>query len=166
MEDNLKEVRGFPNYWISPKGKVMSEKGRTLRELKPDKTHDGYLRVVLCKEGKPFKKPIHRLVAEAFISNPSELAHVNHLDEDKENNTVENLEWCSIKHNMNYGNRNSKISQKLSRKVVATDKSGNVVHYFKSTQEAAYYGFTQTSVAACCRGKRKSHKGLRWAYAN
>lgn len=63
----------------------------------------GYLKVVFCKNGIAKKYLVHRLVAQAFIPNPDNLPQVNHIDEDKSNNCVENLEWCDSKYNNNYG---------------------------------------------------------------
>lgn len=73
----------------------------------------GYLKVVLQKERKVKTYNVHRLVAEAFIPNPNNLPQVNHIDENKLNNNINNLEWCSSKYNINFGNRNIKVSNKL-----------------------------------------------------
>lgn len=72
--------------------------------------YGGYLGVALCKNGRYKQKLLHRLVAEAFIPNPDNLPCVNHKDENRQNNRVKNLEWCTHKYNNNYGNRNDKIS--------------------------------------------------------
>ena len=83
------------------KGKVLS----------PGKDKDGYLSVVLSCNGKHKKITIHRLVAQAFIPNPDDLPIINHRDEDKRNNRVDNLEFCDHKYNMNYGTRNTRIRE-------------------------------------------------------
>ena len=70
----------------------------------------GYKSVMLSKDGCVKRHNVHRLVAQAFIPNPNNLPEINHLDEDKTNNCVDNLEWCTPKYNSNYGNRNKKIS--------------------------------------------------------
>ena len=74
----------------------------------------GYLQVHLSKNGKHYAKSIHRLVAQTFIPNPNNYSQVNHKDEKRDNNNVENLEWCNCKYNNNYGNRNKKISESIS----------------------------------------------------
>ena len=73
------------------------------RILIPIKDKDGYLQVNLHCNGKQYQRKIHRLVAQAFLPNPYNLPQVNHKDEDKTNNRVDNLEWCDAKYNMNYG---------------------------------------------------------------
>ncbi len=79
--------------------------------LKTKKRKDGYLEICLTCFGKQKYFCIHRLVAQAFLSNPDNLPQVNHKDENKINNQVDNLEWCSANYNCNYGNRNKRISE-------------------------------------------------------
>lgn len=73
---------------------------------------NGYLHVLLCKNGKYITHNVHRLVAETFIPNPDNLPEINHKDENKENNCVDNLEWCTRKYNMNYGTTQFRIHNK------------------------------------------------------
>ena len=178
--ETWKDVVGYEGlYKVSDKGNVYSVArkdsiGRKLggRILKPCYDRDGYLVVNLCKNGVLKRKYIHRLVAEAFLPNPEGLPQVNHRDEIKDNNNVENLEWCDSKHNINYGTRNERISKKV-RAVNA--KTGDVVE-FNSTAEAGRKGYDQGSVSAACRGTHKTrtgklvggdgrtYKGFRWYY--
>lgn len=79
--------------------------------LTPRKITHGYLSIMLYKKGKPKNYKIHRLVAQAFIPNPDNLPEVNHKDEDKTNNCVDNLEWCTHKYNSNYGTRPKRIGE-------------------------------------------------------
>ena len=78
--------------------------------LKEDVQPNGYRRVYLWENGRKKNRLVHRLVASAFIPNPHDLSDVNHLDEDKQNNRIENLEWCTHTHNMNYGHVKKRIS--------------------------------------------------------
>lgn len=144
---------------ISPQGYLLKE-----RILKLGKSTNGYLRVSLHKDGKRKNYSVHRLVAQAFIPNPDNLPEVNHINEDKMDNRVENLEWCSHKFNNNWGTANQRRAEKRSKPVVALDKQGRIVHVFSSTMETGRNGYNQSNVAACCRGERKTHKGLIWKY--
>ena len=86
--------------------------------IKPYKDSTGYLVVSLRdNKGNTYRKKIHRLVAQAFLPNPDNLNVVNHKDENKLNNVVENLEWCTTSYNANYGTRNVRIQTALSNKV-------------------------------------------------
>ena len=94
-------------YWISNLGRLKNNK----QIMKPMVATNGYLIACLWKNNKQKKFVIHRLVANVFIDNPNNYKEVNHLDEDKTNNRVDNLEWCSHKYNMNYGKVREKISK-------------------------------------------------------
>ena len=99
---NTGRVRSLDRYIKTCYGSYRLHKGKV---LSPTKNKDGYLQVSLCYNRKIYKKYVHRLVAEAFIPNPYNLPQVNHLDEDKTNNRVENLEMCNANYNMFYGTR-------------------------------------------------------------
>ena len=102
--EEWKNVIGYEGlYEVSNKGNVRNVRRNTL--LKLSKTNYGYIQVHLYKNGIRTGLRVHRLVAQAFIPNPDNLPEVNHLDEDKTNNRVDNLEWCTAKYNVNYGHR-------------------------------------------------------------
>lgn len=106
------EFMGFPNYEISNYGNVISlnyAQSKKPKLLTPLKKKGGYLGIHFSKEGKQYSFAIHRLVAVAFIPNPNELSEVNHIDEDKTNNRVENLQWVTPKQNSNHGTRNERL---------------------------------------------------------
>lgn len=105
MNEEWRAIDGFENYMVSNCGRVKSINsyhGRGGGILTAAKRTDGYLTVVLYNKGKRFPKTVHRLVAMAFIDNPDGLEMVNHKDENKENNVVDNLEWCSRGYNQLY----------------------------------------------------------------
>ena len=173
---DVTEYEGF--YQVSNRGNVRSVARRGLqgyrrrgRVLKPWYDSGGYCRVNLCKNGKSKTRSVHRLVAEAFLPNPNGLPQVNHRDEVKDNNNVENLEWCDSMYNNNYGTR----TERLSKKVKATNIKTGEVLIFNSTQEAGRNGYSYGGVAAACRGVYKAstgkmigdgrlYKGYRWEY--
>ena len=162
MKEIWKDKKDYEgHYQVSNFGRVKSIKfGKEiiLKQSKDKKT--GYLHVVLCKENILKSYLVHRLVAEAFIDNPNNYKEVNHKDENKTNNVVTNLEWCDRKYNQNYGTR----TEKCSKKVYQYTLDGKFVKEWKSTAECGRNGFKQSSVAACCRGERKTHKGFIWKY--
>ena len=90
----FKDVKGYEGYYeISNLGRVRSTSYKGVKILKPFITKKGYLNVIFCVKRKTEHKLIHRLVAEAFIPNVNNYSTVNHKDENKLNNCVENLEW-------------------------------------------------------------------------
>lgn len=113
----------------------------------------GYKRITLYKNGKGYKKQVHRLVAEAFIPNPYNLEQVNHKDENPSNNNVNNLEWCTRIYNINYGTAIARQVAKRSKKVIQLDLNGNYINEFDSTQEASrVLGISQGLISGCCNG--------------
>ena len=120
MNEVWKDVVGYEQYYeVSNQGRVRSKsrtvhgmnewemEGRVLRQANSGR----YWQVYLCVNGKGKSKSVHRLVAEAFIPNPDNLPEVNHKDENRYNNHIDNLEWCTHKYNVNYGTRNQRISK-------------------------------------------------------
>lgn len=161
-------------YQISNLGRVRSLNylghGR-VAVLKSRNCGKGYLKVVLSKDKKPKEWFIHRLVAIAFIPNPHNLPCVNHKDENKLNNIVENLEWCTHKYNANYG---TAIQRRVAKMINNPSKSKPVGQYtlqwdliatYPSAREAARQtGFSQGGISDCCRGEIKTAGGYIWYY--
>ena len=101
-----KIISGFEDYMVSDKGSVYSLKRKI--EIKQYE-NKGYFGVYLYKLGERRFMLVHRIVAMAFIANPNNYPQINHIDENRGNNAVENLEWCSAKYNANYGHRREKM---------------------------------------------------------
>lgn len=108
---NLGNVKRLKGYKGRGKGYIVEE-----HFIQPSINSRGYQNVVLCKNGKTKTFSMHRLVAIAFLDNSNNLPQVNHKDENKLNNCVDNLEWCNSKYNNNYGTRNKKCSDKWKLK--------------------------------------------------
>lgn len=130
---------------------------------------NGYRRVYLTKYAKTKSKLVHVLVAQAFIPNPENKPEVNHKDEDKSNNCVDNLEWCTHQYNSNYGTRVSRIIPKTIDKtrtpVNQYDMDGNLIKEWYSMNEAArQLHLIQQNISKCCHGKRNSVGGFKWKF--
>ena len=165
--EHWKAIAGYEGlYEVSDMGRVKSLWYGKDRILKPGKSGMGYLKVGLCKAGNLKQLLVHRLVAEAFIPNPNNLETVNHKDEDKTNNEISNLEWMSMKDNINYGTHNKRVAESLSNQVQMFDKkTGELLGTFPSTHEAKRVtGIAQQNISSCCNGKKKSAGGYVWRY--
>lgn len=120
MAEIWKPIKGYEGiYEISNKGRIKSISSGLIRKQLTDKW--GYNMINLSKEGKKTRFFVHRLVASAFLDNPNKLPQINHKDEDKTNNCVENLEWCTQKYNNEYGTRKERIREAKGIKVRCVD---------------------------------------------
>ena len=184
MQEEWRDIRGYEGlYQVSNLGRVKSLKDRygNYREkiLTPGNNR-GYLQVNLYKDGKRKTYRVHKLVAEVFIDNSNDYKEINHKDEDKTNNRVENLEWCDRKYNANYGTINKRISEKQRGKIISekTKKKMSKNHAdfsgskhpesrkvlcittgkkFDCIKEAGeYYSINKSNISRCCRDKVKS----------
>ena len=173
-EEIWKDIAGYEGvYKISNLGRVKSlnylRKGIE-KERIPNKNNSGYLIVGLHKNGKIKQFLIHRLVAEAFIENPENLPQVNHIDENKLNNCVENLEWRSAKYNSNYGEHNYNLRNTMSSKVpnvLQYTLDGKFLNEYVSGRDAERKtGFSHDGILQCCQGKYRTWKGFIWKYKN
>ena len=169
-----RDIRNFEGlYEVSREGEVVSlnyHRTGKKKVLKPGVDKKGYLVVYLYKNGVKKKYLIHRLVADAFIPNPLNLPEINHKNEDKTDNRVENLEWCDHKHNINFGTRNLRVAEKmtngkLSKSVVQLTKEGEFVRNWPSMMEIQReLKFNQSNISMCCREKIKYSYGFRWMF--
>ena len=176
VDEQWRPVVGFEGlYEISNLGRVKSlgnNKSRKEKVLKPGMTKDGYLFVILCRNGKGKTFKVHRLVAIAFLPNPKGLPEVNHLNEDKTNNVVTNIEWTSRWDNMHYGSLYERMAASRSKTVEASKFPDfrTIELRFDSTKEANRNGYNSGAVSACCRGcyhyeGNNKYKGLYWRFA-
>lgn len=166
MEELWCPIKGYEGFYgVSDQGRVRSLKFGKERILKPARDDCGYLVVNLYKNRERKMYYVHRLVSQAFIPNTNNLPEVNHKDENKENNSVQNLEWCTDKYNTNYGTRNQRVSEKLSKPVLQYEKSGAFVKEWKSMIDVQRnLNYSQGHISKCCTGKLKSAYGFIWKY--
>ena len=170
MEEIWKDKKNYEgHYQVSNCGRVKSIKFGKEKILKQH-IRCGYYIVSLLKNCKSKTYSVHRLVAEAFLEIPEELRHlegtrylqVNHKDENKLNNSVDNLEWCDAKYNTNFGTCIERRSKKKSKPVLQYTLDGKFVREWESYRECRRNGFRH--VDDVCRGERKSCGGYIWKY--
>ena len=167
IKEIWKPIEGYPDYEVSNMGRVKSLKFGKEKILKGVKDKNGYLIVDLYKEGKQKHYLIHRLVASAFIDNPNNLPQVNHIDEDKTNNRVENLEYCDSSYNTNFGTRTERIVKANSIPILQFTKSGEFVKKWNNAKEVERdLEISSSNIYKCCKGKLKSIGGYEWGYAD
>lgn len=163
-----KDIPGFEGYYeastlgyIRSKERLVKYKKDGVRImkshiLKPKIMNKGYYEVILSKNNKQHSYRLHRLIATTFIPNPNNLPYINHIDENKLNNSVSNLEWCTPKYNndAHYG-KNKVIYQ--------FDLKGNLISTHTVYENAGRsVGGNKHGVYRCCIGKLKTYKGFIW----
>lgn len=155
MNEIYKDIKDYEDlYEVSDTGLVRNKVSGKI--LKPSKDKYGYLYINLWKKGKYKTYRIHRLVARAFIPNPLNLPQVNHIDENKFNNNVDNLEWCDCQYNIDYS---------VSKPVCQYSLDGTLLNIYKSACEASRQtGVNRQNICQCCLGKTKSAGNFIWKY--
>jgi hypothetical protein len=160
MQELWKPIKDYEGlYEVSNLGRIKAfpRKGNHYKEptiMKQFKYKTGYMYVSLSKGGKAKKYKVYRLVAEAFIPNPNDYKTINHIDENKENNCVENLEWCTTFYNNQYSK---------AKKVEQYDKLGNLVAIWTSARTIErVLGIDHTLIGNYCKDKNNKE----WRYAN
>ena len=184
--ENWKDIKGYEGFYqVSDLGRVKSlerdvfnSRGIVyhLKEkiLVQGSSKDGYSLVCLSKNGKMKTMKVHRLVAMAFLPNPENKPQVNHKDEVKNNNVVDNLEWCDISYNANYGTKIERQKQtfkdncksgkiKRVKKVFCVELNKTFDCAKRAEEELGIWG---TLITKVCKGKAKTTGGFHWRYAD
>lgn len=159
--------RDFKKYEIYEDGRVWSYKSN--KWMKPTQHHTGYLLISLYdNDGQHKLYQHHRVIFESVTGQPiPEGFEVNHIDENKANNHISNLNLMSRKENCNWGTRNERMRRTQSKSVEQYDKNGNLIQVWASAREVGrQLGFYYGNIAKCCRGKLKTYKGFIWKYAS
>ena len=167
-------------YKVSNLGKILSLDYRNTGKpglMNPSEDTDGYFQVGLRKNGEYKMCKVHRLVAQTFLPNPENKPCINHKIEGKKGKTMNmvifnidgsvnkeksTIEWVTPKENNDYGTR----TERTSKRVLQLTLTGELIREWESTNECGRNGFNSSHVAACCNGKRKTHKGFRFIYAD
>lgn len=183
MLEEWKQYKDFP-FEVSTLGRVRTmqrvvkykdgrEYNYSSKIIKQSITRE-YSYIAISLHSKTYNFRVHRLVAETFIPNPNNLPQVNHIDENKLNNRVENLEWCTAKYNLNYGTHTKKVVEKLTngplaKKVAQYDLDGNLIKVWDSIREIKRcLGYDNGTISKFCRNKVncKHCYGFIWKYSN
>lgn len=174
--DMLKPIPGYPHYMACVDGRIFSL--YTMSWLSATQSSTGYMQVCLCENGEKMQRHVHRLVAETFIPCEDDSLVVNHIDENKTNNHVSNLEWCTTAENLAYGTAKQRAVETVgierlreladsARKCRKFKPVRNVDtgQLFATTGEAArFYGLRNSGIHAACNGRSKTCGGYRWKY--
>lgn len=158
----MKDIKGYEGlYAVTSCGKVWSY--RSQKFLTPSKDKDGYLQLHLHKDGKRKDYKVHRLVAEAYIPNPENKSQVNHKDEVKQHNWINNLEWVTAKENANYGTRNIRSVKNREKAIYCIELDKVFENQVVAAKEI---GVTPSAINICLKGKTKTCGGYHWKYVN
>ena len=157
---NLGRVKSLKRVIIHSNGKNCFYKEKI---LKPVKTKNSYLVICLHKKGKQKRFYIHKLVGESFIVNPNNYPCINHKDENKENNNVNNLEWCTYEYNNTYGTRLERYSTSKSIPIYCLETN----KIYKSAKECAKeLNLSRGNIVNVLKGRQKQAKGYTFRYSN
>ena len=155
MNEVWKEVDGFPNYYVSNMGRIYTLNYKKI--LRPSLDKKGYEKITLTNGTKRFHTTVHKTVAKAFIPNPRNYEQVNHKDENKRNNCVENLEWCDTRYNIAYS-----MKQKIRQYTADTHEF--IAEYANTVEAQKATKIKKSNITATCRKEQHTAGGFYWEY--
>lgn len=178
MQEEWRDIAGYEGlYQVSNLGRVRSLDRRVKHNslgsifcrgclMRPCNNRYGYPTVNLSKDGGKKRFTIHRLVAQAFIPNPNNLPEINHKDEGRTNNHVDNLEWCTALWNNTYGTKVERQTEKNKKRVLQYDLNGNFIREWACAVDAekAIMGKVTGAISHNIKGKSKTAFGYIWRY--
>lgn len=166
MQEIWKMLKEHPNYEVSTLGKIRNIKTKRVR--KTTINNKGYEQFIVYIDKKPKSFYVHRVVANNFIENFNNFIEVNHRDENKLNNNVDNLEWCDSDYNLHYGTRTERIIDKKKpfyTKIIQKDKNKNVIKIWENIDEiVCNTKYHRSNIYKCCQGKLHTAYGYIWEY--
>lgn len=173
MKEEWKDIQNYEGlYQVSNLGRVKSFRQSTKLRckseyiLKPFLANNGYAQVTLYNNTKKHKFLVHRLVACAFIPNPDNLPQINHKDEDRTNNVVDNLEWCTAEYNNAYGTAKLRAIDTVSKPIEQVTFDGKVIAIYRSTRIASEILKINTGTLKSAVIKHSQCNGYFWRYSN
>lgn len=162
------DLGGKGNYTVCANGDIFSTNyrgtGKTNR-LKAILSSNGYSNVGLYSNNTLRTMQVHRLVGLCFIKNTDNKPQINHINEIKTDNRVENLEWCTSEYNNNHATRTDRMRKTKFKPVTQLTLSGEFIRVWDSATEAGENGFNYCCISFCCTGRKQTHKGYRWEFA-
>lgn len=163
--DEWEVIRDFPDYEINKNGDVRNIHTKRLIGLNPNQ--NGYLVVNLYKNKKPYRRMVHILVATQYIPNPENKPIVNHIDENRTHNSVDNLEWVTAKENAVHGTRGEKISSRRAKPLNEYDIYGKYIRTWVSVAAfARHYEIRPSPIFMCLRGMGDTAAGRQVRFYN
>jgi len=158
-------VKSLPRTIVSGKGYSNT---RLTKEIlrKPNISNDRYWSIILHKHGKEKRFLLHRLIAIHFIPNPNNYPEVNHKDENKLNNDLDNLEWCTRKYNTNYGTCPNRMGLSKRKAISQYTMDGEFIKEYEFLNQIKDYGYEPTNASRVANGLQLHHRGYKWRYTD
>lgn len=156
-----KSIEGYEQYQVNNLGQIR----RKNKILKPIKSRNGYLHIFLYSNGKAKQVLVHRIVAKAFIKQVNNSKEINHKDGNKENNSVDNLEWCTRKQNVQHFLDANKLNNNRPKSVIQYDLEGRKIREYSSIRKASRESkINAHNIIYCCRGEKPTASNYIWRY--